>query len=179
MCVCVCVCMCVCMYARVCACVRVCVILFKEHKRPNPYLNNPIIFTWSILVHIFKEHKRPAPYVNNPVIFLRKAYWYIRTCSKVNVEALFIYFRNFIEFCFCLYFFFRPNGYIADYFGTTPEMSTYLLAFVVCDFVNKTVRIGNFTVRITTSFFYYFLINTYLYLCHREGIWIKSWKQLE
>lgn len=39
----------------------------------------------------------------------------------------------------------RPNGYLADYFDITPEMSTYLLAFAVCDFVNKSVQNGNFT----------------------------------
>lgn len=39
----------------------------------------------------------------------------------------------------------RTDGYVADYFQKTPIMSTYLLAFIVCDFVREIGYVNNKT----------------------------------
>lgn len=43
----------------------------------------------------------------------------------------------------------RADGWVADHFMTTPNMSTYLLAFIICDFeYTQNVTTNNITVSI-------------------------------
>lgn len=51
-----------------------------------------------------------------------------------------------------LIFFISPDGYVADEYALTPNMSTYLLAFIVCDFqYTENVTRNNIKVSMPTE----------------------------
>ena len=66
----------------------------------------------------------------------------------VNGRCLRLFYMIYAETITSINFlWFRGNGMVADVYAETPPMSTYLLAFIVCDFkkISKTTK-NNITV---------------------------------
>ena len=50
-----------------------------------------------------------------------------------------------------LHLYLRSVDWVADHYAETPMMSTYLLAFVICDFEQTTDIVNGVTVRLYSS----------------------------